>query len=95
MTQKTRVLRALRRHPEGITQVDFLLPNVIDGGPPITRVAARVRDLRTDGHEILVDGERNGCAVYVLPRPVRVELPPPVVVVPERAGPPTLFGEAA
>lgn len=96
MTQSKRVLRALRRHPEGICQPEFLLPNVIDGGPPITRLAARIRDLRSQGHEIVTDGERYGCAVYRLPSPPRVELPPPVVVLPERVkGPPSLFDEAA
>lgn len=61
-----RVLRALRRHPEGICQVEFLLPNVIDGGHPITRLAARIKDLRDQGHEIEVAGERYSCAVYKL-----------------------------
>jgi hypothetical protein len=95
MKQTTRVLRALRRHPEGITSVDFLLPNVIDGGRPITRVAARIRDLRNEGHEIVTGGERYGCAVYKLPQPEPVPLPPPVVEIPEPQGLPTLFDEAA
>lgn len=94
MKQTTRVLRALRRHPDGITQVDFLLPNVIDGGRPITRLAARIRDLRTEGEEIVTDGERYGCAVYKLPPKQPVVLPPPVVQMPERVqGPPTLFDQ--
>ena len=70
MSQKARVLAALRsRGARGITQVDFLAPNVIDGGRPITRVAPRIHELRTkDGHEIAVDGERDSCAVYRLVR---------------------------
>src|SRR5690349_8807518 len=68
--QKQRVLAALRsRGARGITQVDFLAPNVIDGGKPITRVAPRILELRKDdGHEIVVDGERDSCAVYRLLR---------------------------
>jgi hypothetical protein len=96
MKQAQRVLRALRRHPDGVTQVDFLLPNVIDGGHPITRLAARIRDLRDQGETIIVDGERYGCAVYKLPPKQPVELPPPVVQMPEREPKPaTLFDRAA
>lgn len=68
-TQVERIVAALRRHPEGITAVDFLLPDVIDGGKPITRVAARILDARMQGHDIVTDGERNGCVVYRLARP--------------------------
>jgi hypothetical protein len=65
MTQTERVVRALRLAGErGITQIDFLLPNVIDGGKPITRVAARVKDAREQGEAILVDGERDSCVIY-------------------------------
>jgi hypothetical protein len=67
MTQQDRVLAALTRAgARGVTQVDFLLPNVIDGGAPITRVAARVNELRNDGFQIQTDGERDSCAVYKL-----------------------------
>lgn len=67
MSQKARVLAALRsRGARGVTAVDFLLPDVIDGGRPITRVAARVLELRDEGHTIVVDGERDSCAVYRL-----------------------------
>lgn len=82
MRQRDRVLRALKRHPDGVCQVDFLLPNVIDGGAPITRLAARVKDLREDGHEIEVNGEKYGCALYRLPQPKPIPVPP--------AAPPTL-----
>lgn len=67
MTQQERVLKALKaRGREGITVADFLLPDVIDGGKPITRLAARILELRDKGHEIAVVGERNCCAVYRL-----------------------------
>lgn len=89
-TQRQRVLRALRRHPEGLTQVDWLLPHVVDGGHPITRLAARVKDLRDEGHEIEVQGERYGCAVYVIPQPAPVPVPPPESPQLEPAEP-TLF----
>lgn len=73
-TQATRVSRALDRYPDGVCQVDFLLPNVIDGGLPITRLAARVKDLRDAGEAIEVVGERYGCVLYartrVQPEPV-------------------------
>src|SRR4030095_15562487 len=66
---------APKRHPERLTQVDFLAPNVIDGYAPITRLAARIKDLRDDGHEIVVDGERYSCAVYKLPQAEPVPIP--------------------
>jgi len=67
VTQSERVLRALQRAGDrGVTQVDFALPDVIDGGPPITRVAARVKDLREHGHMIVAAGTRQQCRVYAL-----------------------------
>jgi hypothetical protein len=81
-TQRERVLRALRDHPDGITAVDFAAPDVVDGGHPIMRVAARVKELRDLGAEIFADGRRNGVAIYRLHE---VEpLPPPSVVSPAR-----------
>jgi hypothetical protein len=67
-TQRDRVIEALRRAGDhGITAVDFLLPNVIDGGPPIVRLPARIDELRADGHHIEHAGRRrNRCVVYVL-----------------------------
>lgn len=67
-TQAERVLRALERAGRhGVTQVDFDLPDVIDGGPPIKRVAARVHELREQhGHRITEHGRRHKCVVYVL-----------------------------
>lgn len=70
MTQTARVLAALTRAgDDGISAVDFAAPNVCDGGKPIMRVAARVKDLRDEGFRIETDGERNGCAVYKLRAP--------------------------
>lgn len=67
MTQTERVLRALQQAGDrGVTQVDFALPDVVDGGPPITRVAARVKDLRVQGHVIVGAGTRQSCRVYEL-----------------------------
>ena len=63
-----------------------------DGGHPITRVAARIRDLRDDGFDIYVDGERYGCAVYKIPRPEPVQLPAPEVpIIDENAEQDSLF----
>lgn len=81
MTQSARVLEALRKAGgRGVTQIDFLIPNVADGGSPITRVAARVLELKQDGHHIVTDGERDSCAVYKLvydaETPVEVEPEP-------------------
>lgn len=67
LTQTERVLRALRNAgPIGISQSDFLPPRVVDEGPKITRVGARIKDLRNDGHPIRNAGTREGFAVYVL-----------------------------
>ena len=52
MTQKQRILRALENAgQDGLVASDFMV-NPADGGAPILRVAARVHDLRTDGHVI-------------------------------------------
>ena len=65
MTQTDRVLAALTRAgAHGITQVDFLRFPTIDGGPPITRVAARVEELRDAGFKILSGERRDKCVVY-------------------------------
>lgn len=66
-TQTDRVLRALERAgARGITAVDFQLPDVIDGGPPILRVAARIEELADAGHRIADGGKRDRCKVYVI-----------------------------
>ena len=68
MTQSERVLRALRAvGPRGITQADFSgLHGTPDNGPPITRVAARIVDLKERGCVIEAAGKRNNSKVYVL-----------------------------
>lgn len=70
MTQTTRVLAALRsRGANGITAADFAAGRVVDGQKPIMRVAARILELRRQGHQIDVVGERDGgCSVYRLMR---------------------------
>jgi hypothetical protein len=71
-TQRERVLDALRRAGDhGITAVDFLLPDVVDGGPPIVRLPARVDELRHAGYVIVGAGRRAKCQVYVLNEPAR------------------------
>lgn len=67
MTQRDRVLKALQSAGlRGITQIDFLRFPTLDGGAPITRLAARVQELRDEGHEILSADTRDRCAVYRL-----------------------------
>ena len=64
-TQATRVLDSLYRAGErGITQGDWLTVSGLDGRGRITRVAARVKELRNEGFEIEVAGERFGFAIY-------------------------------
>lgn len=47
------MLRALiHAGSRGVRPEDFLTPNVVDGGKPIMRVAARIADLRREGHVI-------------------------------------------
>lgn len=66
MTQRDRLLRALGRGPVAATA--FSLPDVIDGGLPIFRVAARVGELRDAGYAITTSRASNGVAVYQLVR---------------------------
>lgn len=67
MPQADRVLRALQeRRGDGVTPVHFAAPDVLDGGSPIMRVAARVQDLRDRGHRIETRKGRGGVARYVL-----------------------------
>jgi hypothetical protein len=76
LSQKQRVLAVLRHG--SCTQVDWLAPQVIDSGPPITRLAARINELRDDGFDIREAGRRHGCSIYVLALKERAD-----VVVPE------------
>lgn len=68
-TQKQRVLESLEgAGKRGVTQADWsgAFGPTPDGGPPITRLAARIADLRGDGHFISHDGVRDQCRVYRL-----------------------------
>ena len=65
-TQNERVLRALRNHPAGLCQGDFIQTPAIDGGHRLTRLAARIQDLKDAGHRIEVVGKRDRYAVYAL-----------------------------
>lgn len=70
MSQRDRVLAALyAAGTAGITQVDFMLPNVCDGGAPITRVAARIEELRGEGFRVVSGERRQKCTVYRLEQP--------------------------
>lgn len=65
MSDKARLLAQLRKGP--VAAVDFLAPNVVDGGKPITRLAARKYDLVTkDGLDVREIGKQNNAAVYAL-----------------------------
>jgi hypothetical protein len=67
VTQATRVLAALGRAGDrGVTQGDWLVPGGADGAGRITRVAARVEELRSEGLAIAKVGRRDGFAVYRL-----------------------------
>lgn len=69
MTQKERVLKSLRvAGSRGITQADWTgaYGPTPDGGPPITRLAARVLDLSRDGHVIAKGAIRDLCRIYKL-----------------------------
>lgn len=62
-TQTERVL-ALSKRFNGVCQADLLLPDVADGGTPITRVAARLWDLEQEGHSFEHIGTRKRCKVF-------------------------------
>jgi len=64
VTAKQRILSRLQAGYD-VSPVDYQAPT-IDGGKPILRVAARILDLRREGHAIEVVGTRNHCAVYRL-----------------------------
>ncbi len=67
MPQADRVLRVLRqRRGDGVTVIEFRPPDVIDGGAPIERLAARVEELRKRGHRIDTRKGRTRLARYVL-----------------------------
>lgn len=64
-TQTERVIAAARSY-RGITAVDFLLPDVVDGGPPITRLGARLFDAEEEGYTFERIGKRDRCVIYRL-----------------------------
>lgn len=83
LSQKARVLGLLReRGDRGITAADFLLPDVVDGGKPIARLAARVDELRSRGLTIVTEGRRAGFSIYVLREERRVAAVPPPATEP-------------
>lgn len=67
-TQFERVLARLEANGT-VSQDDFLLPRVVDGGKPILRVAPRIKELRDDGVRIDTRRRPNGTALYVLQHP--------------------------
>lgn len=63
-TDNARVLRALQSGPVRVTDWSgFTTP---DGGKPILRMAARVKELRNAGWPVERTGRHNNCAVYEL-----------------------------
>ncbi len=65
MTQVERVIEAARSF-RGVCQVDFLLPDVCDGGGPITRVGARIQDAEDRGYVFETIGWRDKTKVFRL-----------------------------
>lgn len=67
MTQRERLLTLLRdRGPAGVSPADFLLPDVADGGAPITRLAARALELRAAGFDVASVTDGGAFTRYVL-----------------------------
>lgn len=65
MTQTDRVIAAARSY-RGVSQVDFLGPVTVDGGPPITRLAARLYDAERQGFSFECIGWRDRCKCWRL-----------------------------
>jgi hypothetical protein len=66
-SQADRVLMSIvQAGSQGVTQGQWLQTGGIDGLGRITRVAARVRELREDGLNVVTDGERDGFVIYKL-----------------------------
>lgn len=57
MSQALEVLQLLKKRPKGVTSMDAFKVG-------ITRLAARVHDLRNSGHMIVTHTERNKNANY-------------------------------
>jgi hypothetical protein len=81
MTQTDRVYQLLRRRGEaGITVADFIGPETADGGPTVSRLAARVGQLRHErGLNIVAEGRRGGYVIYRLREEQRLTVPAPAV----------------
>src|SRR5580698_8422578 len=65
MSQLQRVLKAARGF-DGVCQADFSGAETVDGGPIITRVAARLYDLEQQGHRFEHIGVRHRTKVFRL-----------------------------
>lgn len=65
MSQLDRVLKASRSF-DGVCQADFSGAETVDGGPIITRVAARLYDLEQAGHRFEHIGTRHKTKVFRL-----------------------------
>lgn len=68
MTQLERIAKALREHGK-VRTTDFCTPPVLDGGPPILRVAARIENLKKQGWRIVPRRLMNNTCEYVLLSP--------------------------
>lgn len=65
-TQMDRVLEASRSY-RGVCQAELLGPDVVDGGKPITRLAARIEDLETKRQCVFENlGWKSGTKIYRL-----------------------------
>jgi hypothetical protein len=65
VSQLNRVLKASRSF-DGVCQADFSGSETVDGGPIITRVAARLYDLEQQGHRFEHIGTRHRTKVFRL-----------------------------
>jgi hypothetical protein len=98
--QRERVLRSLQTAgPLGVCQADWLGrfngSGTPDGGAPITRLAARVEELRGDGWPVVARGKRDGFQVYVLAQPAVDEGVEPAARLFQPAPGNAIIGEAA
>jgi hypothetical protein len=74
-TQTDRVVKAARSF-RGVCQADFFAGNVVDGGKPIARLAARIFDAEQQGHIFEIVGWRKSFKVYRLADVERDTAPP-------------------
>ncbi len=59
---------ARKRGRHGVHQTDFDAGRVVDGGKPIRRLAARVDELKREGHRFTSRRNRDRTTIYVLVR---------------------------